>query len=609
MYMYYMTMLLAICFSGVEPTEDNGNHSKSHQLKTATSQSKCPAWLYYNFQNSDCECITYYALKCFGNNAALLFGFCTMYEENINNTTVVSFSACPYFVTKGYNLLNSDYVLLPKNLSTVNDYMCEPMNRKGRMCSECVDGFGPAITSPGYRIPCRNCTSNWSGVPLYLVLEFVPVTVFYLIILFLQISMTMAPMTCFIMYCQFVALVIDLVYDIVETELSIKIIFTLDEHSKLFLKVILTVLDFWNLRFFRYLLPPFCVSSRLKAIHVILLGYVSAFYPFFLVFLTWCFVNLHDNNFRPFVCLWRPFHKCFVKLRRSWDAKSDIIDVFATFFLLSFTRVMSQTAYLLIYHKTDSYSVINGSHIGTSLFAAADQSIPLLSSEHVAFIIPAVFIFLVFNVLPTLLLLLYPIGMFRACLSKCRLDGIALGIFVEKFYSCYRDGLDGGKDMRSFAALYFFTRLFLFIANLIASLLNVINGDIWLPFGIVLSVTLVLMATLRPYKKTYMNNLDTILLIYLALLTHMLSACHHGFHLFAQTLELMMVLPIACFFILGAWRVIQRIRETKAFHCNSLLHKWQHCQCILIRRISDSQIPADESFCAEQRPLLSPRQA
>ena len=29
-----------------------------------------------------------------------------------------------------------------------------------------------------------------------------------------------------------------------------------------------------------------------------------------------------------------------------------------------------------------------------------------------------------------------------------------LTIFVEKFYSCYKDDLDSGKDMRSFASLY-----------------------------------------------------------------------------------------------------------------------------------------------------------
>ena len=40
------------------------------------------------------------------------------------------------------------------------------------ICSECIDGFAPAITSLGYQ--CSSCTqSAWYGVPLFLVLEFV----------------------------------------------------------------------------------------------------------------------------------------------------------------------------------------------------------------------------------------------------------------------------------------------------------------------------------------------------------------------------------------------------------------------------------------------------
>ena len=34
---------------------------------------------------------------------------------------------------------------------------------------------------------------------------------------------------------------------------------------------------------------------------------------------------------------------------------------------------------------------------------------------------------------------------------------------VEKFHSCYRDGLEGGKDLRSSASLYFFIRILTFL--------------------------------------------------------------------------------------------------------------------------------------------------
>lgn len=60
-----------------------------------------------------------------------------------------------------------------------------------------------------------------------------------------------------------------------------------------------------------------------------------------------------------------------------------------------------------------------------------------------------------------MLLALYPFKTFRRLLRKLRLIGhhrATIHLFVKKFYSCYRDGLNGGKDMRRFASLYFFLR-------------------------------------------------------------------------------------------------------------------------------------------------------
>ena len=74
-------------------------------------------------------------------------------------------------------LVGGMYIQLPENISKLNDYMCGPMNRKDRMCSECIDGFAPSVTSSGYE--CSNCTDNWYGIPLYLFLEIFPITIFY----------------------------------------------------------------------------------------------------------------------------------------------------------------------------------------------------------------------------------------------------------------------------------------------------------------------------------------------------------------------------------------------------------------------------------------------
>ena len=123
--------LLVLCLTGpgVESTENNVSSTENSLPKRVASLSKCPALLYYDSHDNDCKCIPYYGIKCYGETAALMLGFCTTYEEN---TALLSFSPCPYFATDGYdNMSDPDSILLPRNLFMLNDYMCTPMNRKG----------------------------------------------------------------------------------------------------------------------------------------------------------------------------------------------------------------------------------------------------------------------------------------------------------------------------------------------------------------------------------------------------------------------------------------------------------------------------------------------
>lgn len=82
---------------------------------------------------------------------------------------------CSDFEIKGHNMSEiSGYITLLGNVSELNEYMCGPMNGKGLVCSKCIKGFGPSIISLGYI--CHKCV--WYGIPFYLFVEFVLVTVF-----------------------------------------------------------------------------------------------------------------------------------------------------------------------------------------------------------------------------------------------------------------------------------------------------------------------------------------------------------------------------------------------------------------------------------------------
>ena len=530
-------------------------------------QGNCPSWFYFDWETQSCQCLTYYAARCFDNKAYLLAGFCATLDTD---TEILSLVECPYhgFTVTRYG--DHWYTQLPDNVSELNDYMCGSLNRKGRVCSECKDGYGLAVTSVGFQyFKCSKCSGAWYGVPLYLFLELFPLTVLYLVILLFQINITSGSITCFIFYSQLVIIAFDRVFGGDDPKVS-DIIFVASKHSKWLFTIMTIFYDVWNLRFFRNVLPSLCISSGLKPIHISFLEYISVFYPLCLIFLTWISVELYDRKFQLLFWLWKPFQRCF----KGKQYRIDFISAFASFFFLSFTKVLYQVVLLLVQRRIENQQFednYNTYFLGYTYVVGIDQGVTYGSTEHLIFVIPAVVLCFVLNILPVVFLILYPLRPFRVLFSKCRLDGIVINTFVEKFYSCYRTGLDGGKDMRSFAGLYFVARLLLFLSNMISDVLNISNNDPFFVRGIIITVTALLIVLCRPYKKTYMNVLDTILLLHFGLLCHLISA-ETGFankKNLAVTFELMTILPLLCCVVFLTAKVLrlQKILKSLANSC------------------------------------------
>ena len=497
-----------------------------------------------NASSQDSQMLCSY-LTCQQGEPLLIAGYCATYNDH---TKLVSILECPFFESNGYNYTSQGSVLLPKNLSELNNYMCGPLNRKGLVCSECADGFGPSVTSFGYR--CANCTVAWYGVPFFLFLEFVPITVFYIICLTFQISITSAPMPCFIMYAQIIVATFTSATS--STPSLNKIIPEEKWNRRLDMHITQLLYRVFNLEFGHYLLPPYCLSSKLKFMHRAYLEYISAIYPLLLIFVTWICVELHGRNFKPLVWLWRPFHGCFVRLRRSWDTKSDIIDVFTTFFLLSYGKIMYQTLLLL-----NREEITNINHLGqhfTSYQCVADQSITYGSTYHLLFAIPSVLLFIICNFLPPLLLILYPIKAFQSCLSKCHLNSIALNIFTERIYGCYRNGLDGGRDMRCISGFYFILRIMPFLIKQTTWLLSGVHHTFAHCFysGTLFLIAALTVALVKPYQKVYMNYLDTLILSNLALIYYTFLS---GVSMLL-TVRTLIAIPISVFMLIMVIKVI-----------------------------------------------------
>ena len=283
--------------------------------------------------------------------------------------------------------------------------------------------------------------------------------------------------------------------------------------------VLTSFYGFWNLDFFRYILPPFCISPNLKLIHITFLYYISAFYPLCLICITWICIELHFRHFKPIVWLWSKVTRCLSKrLTVKLDYSNSLISVFATFFLLSYAKIVFTIGRSIRFTLIPKNAVIMNNHSLYTHQLSGDPSIAYFSRKHLPLVIILIFTVLFAILPPTLLLTLYPVKVLRSLLFKSHLSTrtiAALNMFVEKYYSCYRDGTDGGKDMRSLVSMYFLLRLLISILYIgtFFSIKHTFDATAVLYAGCGLMIALV-----RPYKRAYMNIIDALILGIMALI-------------------------------------------------------------------------------------------
>lgn len=130
-------------------------------------------------------------------------------------------------------------------------------------------------------------------------------------------------------------------------------------------------------------------------------------------------------------------------------------------------------------------------------------------SEHLPFGVLAVLMLTLFNILPMVLLFLYPCGWFLKCLSYCGINSHALHAFMDAFQSCYRHR---PRDCRYFAAVYL---LFRFL-NILSSVFFIHEASIAVSsfIFIVMTMSLVIIA---PYREEANNKIDTFFILLLLL--------------------------------------------------------------------------------------------
>ena len=257
----------------------------------------------------------------------------------------------------------------------------------------------------------------------YVCIAYLPLTIFLCIVIVFRISVISPAMNVPVLCCQFLSSPALLLY-LTQSVGAISEMY--------YVKFLSTLYGIWNLDFFRSLIPPICLP--LNIIQMMALHYLVAVYPFIILTCFYVLLRAHDRGCRLVVRLWRPFLWCTARLRQQWNIRRSIINAFATFFLLSYIKLLNVSHVLLT-----STSVHNaaGSWVGSFLFY--DATVEYMGPDHRAYAVLAILVVVVGVLFPLVLLLLYPMQCFQKCLNRCGLNSPGLQMFMQCFQGYYCD--------------------------------------------------------------------------------------------------------------------------------------------------------------------------
>ena len=454
------------------------------------------SWVHCDEDEADCKYVNGLILKCNNKGKLVVLEYnCVTYNESEG---LLEAGLCLYNTAISSLTENHDY---PYTVLT-SEEKCTEFNRTGSLCGRCKDGHYPLAYSYGMNcVECPDGKSNWWK---FVLAAFLPLTLFYIIVLFINLNITSSYFNGFVFNSQIIST------PSVSRMLYVTII------SYRYKNMILIPARFlgmfyaiWNLDFLRPLDLNICLGT--DTLQTLALDIAVGIFPFILMILTYLLINLHDRNFRPLVVIWKPFHALFSLLHRNWEIRTSLIDSFATFFLLTNVKFLSVSFDLLA--PVQLYQINSTGHVTSSPRLYYDATIHYFGERHAPYAILATVVLLFFVLLPTLLLILYPFHWFQKFLNLFPVRWYVLHTFMDSFQGCFKNGTQPGTcDFRWFASVFFLARLLIFLGA------PFIQGPLLLAYfakGIVLII--IIIVTSEPFKVSFAYLRDTTTLFMLLL--------------------------------------------------------------------------------------------
>ena len=485
-------------------------------------------------------------------------GFCITAAESELSMNYAIGGYCPYFSqTLLWDSSISQYVLpIGLTVDAFTDFTCSRYNREGELCRKCKVGYGPAVYA--FSLMCAECQySPATGWVLYFFCVLFPITVFYVFVIVFNIRATAPPFSAFILMSQTFCMM-ELTY----VPLKMRLIQL--KSLLILLQIVRVLCGFWNLDFFRYLVPPFCVSIDLSTFQALSLEYVHVIYPLLLIFLTFVCIELHARNCTLLTVIWKPFHKCITRLRRSLDPRASIVNAFSTFLFLNLSKLIFVARNFIyvteinVYHVDSKLSTIYRS------FLYVDPNIHQYSRQHIPYLSLSVIVLVVFCAIPTVLFCLYPTKFFRRPLRYCLPLRWQYGLdaFMDTFQGYYKDGSNGTRDYRAASSVHL-VLVFIIVYRTI-NLQHYVRGYVMNYTQLCLVAGSLFYALARPCKKDSANIIQSLVYALTAVVIQFIVTCSYRCAAMYNYLTMLLCLLIPHVILCGY--VVYKI--TKRFNIN-----------------------------------------
>ena len=454
-----MKLLLVFLFCTIGCTQDRNQHNVVRDMELPDSRSlncsvissetgSCPPGLFCNVASGICECGVYQdsTIICDGTRVFVSGYTCVTLDGEESTDLLAGNCFRPLKSTTSH--AHVGFEQLSESIYQLDAMMCRPLNRTGTLCGSCLPDHYPLAYS--YNMACTRCSNaRWNWVK-YIMAAYLPLTLFYFLILFFKINTTSSQLSPVVYYCQMFLMpyLLRLLFSSLLNNFNTSFVIAV--------KTIISLYGIWNLDFFRPFYSGFCLEMGI--LPTLALDYAIAVYPFLLMIISYLLIVLYDRNYRVITVMWSPFRTILSLFRRNWDIKTSVIDAFTTLFYLSNFKVLSVSTDFLMFSQAYTIHQNTSNVVSLRLFYAGDTL--YFSHDHYPYALLSLAAFGIFVFIPTAVLALYPFQIFQRCLNRLPARWVViLNTIVDSFQGCYKDGTEPGtRDCRWFAAVFFLAR-------------------------------------------------------------------------------------------------------------------------------------------------------